>query len=274
VAARRDVAGADSAQDGRFGAAGPLRRGAENERCHNAYRSMRRWAAWSGGTVNDPLFRVMRRKGSGPKLVPLRLVPLREARRCVRSIWQARAVAWCSVFGFTLAGRSAIRSACSLGPENTVTTPKHQFAFSIDTWTPVGASIVEQVALVEDYKVALATFRAACERCPNPPSTLRQGARVVEDSRSLRLAWSDKGRQDGRWGALSGPQSTEEIVMKELRQCIRGLRTMQDGPIRDVVLPIIAALEAVNARIAALEAGAPPKDTIDMRGSQPVRRLQ
>jgi hypothetical protein len=47
--------------------------------------------------------------------------------------------------------------------------------------------------------------------------------------------------------------------MKELRQCIRELRTMQGGPIRDVVLPVIAALEAVNARIAALEAGAPPK---------------
>jgi hypothetical protein len=39
--------------------------------------------------------------------------------------------------------------------------------------------------------------------------------------------------------------------MKELRQCIRELRTMRDEPIRDVVLPIIAALEAVNARIAA-----------------------
>jgi hypothetical protein len=62
--------------------------------------------------------------------------------------------------------------------------------------------------------------------------------------------------------------------MKELRQCIRELRTMRDGPIRDVVLPIIAALEAVNARIAALEAAAPPKDTIDVRGSQPARLLQ
>jgi hypothetical protein len=62
--------------------------------------------------------------------------------------------------------------------------------------------------------------------------------------------------------------------MKELRQCIRELRTMRDGPIRDVVLPIIAALEAVNARIAALEAAAPPKDTIDVCGSQPAHLLQ
>jgi hypothetical protein len=64
-----------------------------------------------------------------------------------------------------------------------VTITKHQFAFRIDTWTPDGERIMEQVALVEDYKVALATFRAACERWPNTPITLRQGARVIEDSR-------------------------------------------------------------------------------------------
>jgi hypothetical protein len=63
---------------------------------------------------------------------------------------------------------------------------------------PDGASIVAQVALVEDYKLALAIFRAACERWPNTPITLRQGARVIEDTRSLRLAWSDKGRQGER----------------------------------------------------------------------------
>jgi hypothetical protein len=32
------------------------------------------------------------------------------------------------------------------------------------------------------------TFRAACERWPGTPITLRQGARVIEDSRRLRLA--------------------------------------------------------------------------------------
>jgi len=31
-----------------------------------------------------------------------------------------------------------------------------------------------------------------------PPITLRQGARVIEDSRRLRIAWSDKGRQSWR----------------------------------------------------------------------------
>jgi hypothetical protein len=58
--------------------------------------------------------------------------------------------------------------------------------FRVDTWTPDGESIVEHVAGVEDYQVAVATFRAACERPPGTPITLRQGARVIEDSRRLR----------------------------------------------------------------------------------------
>jgi hypothetical protein len=73
------------------------------------------------------------------------------------------------------------------------------FSFRIDIWTADGESIVEHVAGVEDYQVALATYRAACERWPGNPITLRQGARVIEDSRRLRLVrWADKGRQGGR----------------------------------------------------------------------------
>jgi hypothetical protein len=40
------------------------------------------------------------------------------------------------------------------------------FTFRVDTWTPDGESIVEHVAGVEDYQVALATFGAACKRWP------------------------------------------------------------------------------------------------------------
>jgi hypothetical protein len=47
----------------------------------------------------------------------------------------------------------------------------------------------EHVAGVEDYHVALATYRAAVERWPGTPITLRQGTRVIEDSQRLRLAW-------------------------------------------------------------------------------------
>jgi hypothetical protein len=71
-----------------------------------------------------------------------------------------------------------------------MTTMRTHFAFRIDTWTPDGESIVEHVAGVEDYQVALATYRAACERWPGTPITpitLRHGARVIEDSRRLRV---------------------------------------------------------------------------------------
>ena len=66
-------------------------------------------------------------------------------------------------------------------------TLRTHFTFRVDTWTPDGESIVEHVADVEDYQVALATYRAACERWPGTPITLRQGARVIEDSRRLRV---------------------------------------------------------------------------------------
>jgi len=70
-----------------------------------------------------------------------------------------------------------------------MTTFRTRFTFRVDTWTPDGESIVEHVAGVEDYQVALATYRAACERWPGTPITLRQGSRVIEDSRRLRLVW-------------------------------------------------------------------------------------
>ena len=60
-------------------------------------------------------------------------------------------------------------------------TPTH-FTFRIDTWTADGENIVEHIAGIEDYQVAVAAFYAACERWPGTPITLRQGARVIEDS--------------------------------------------------------------------------------------------
>jgi hypothetical protein len=41
---------------------------------------------------------------------------------------------------------------------------RNHFSFRIDIWTADGESIVEHVAGVEDYQVALATYRAACAR--------------------------------------------------------------------------------------------------------------
>ena len=45
---------------------------------------------------------------------------------------------------------------------------------------------MEHIAGIEGYQVVLATFRA-CQRWPGMPITLRQGARVIEDSRRLIL---------------------------------------------------------------------------------------
>jgi hypothetical protein len=55
-----------------------------------------------------------------------------------------------------------------------MTTTRYHFTFRVDTWAPDGESIVEHVAGVEDYELALATFRAACERWPGTPITLRE----------------------------------------------------------------------------------------------------
>ncbi len=67
-----------------------------------------------------------------------------------------------------------------------MTTTRTHFTIRVDTWTPDGESIVEHIAGIEDYQVALATYRAACERWPGTPITLRQGSRVIEDSRLAR----------------------------------------------------------------------------------------
>src|SRR5262249_58773409 len=81
---------------------------------------------------------------------------------------------------------------CSQQKRAEMTTRRTHFTFRVDTWTPDGETVVEHVAGVEDYHVALATFRAACERWPGTPITLRQGARVIEDSRRTRLAaWTE-----------------------------------------------------------------------------------
>jgi hypothetical protein len=80
-----------------------------------------------------------------------------------------------------------------------MTITRTHFTFRVDTWTPDGESIVEHFAGIEDYQVALVTYRAACERWPDTPTTLRQGDRVIEDSRRVRTAsWSDKGREGER----------------------------------------------------------------------------
>jgi hypothetical protein len=51
-----------------------------------------------------------------------------------------------------------------------MTTLRTHFTFRVDTWTPNGESIVEHVAGVEDYQVALATYCARANAGPARPS--------------------------------------------------------------------------------------------------------
>jgi hypothetical protein len=63
-----------------------------------------------------------------------------------------------------------------------------QFAFRIDRGDCDGHTIMDHVAGSEDLMVAMAAYEAACRHWPGETITLRQGARVIEDSRKERLA--------------------------------------------------------------------------------------
>jgi hypothetical protein len=52
----------------------------------------------------------------------------------------------------------------------------------VDIWDDTGDSIVEHVAGVDDFEVAVATYRAAVMRWPTARITLRQGIRLVHDT--------------------------------------------------------------------------------------------
>jgi hypothetical protein len=67
-------------------------------------------------------------------------------------------------------------------------TTRTHFSFRIDRWVSNGDNIADHVAGIEDYAVARAAYEAAVKRWPSEMVTLRQGARVVFDSRRTRLA--------------------------------------------------------------------------------------
>jgi hypothetical protein len=61
------------------------------------------------------------------------------------------------------------------------------FAYRIDAWDAEGENVTEHLAGVEDLQVTKATYLAARQRWPGTPIALRQGTRVIEDSRQTRL---------------------------------------------------------------------------------------
>jgi hypothetical protein len=68
-------------------------------------------------------------------------------------------------------------------------TTRMHFAFRIDRWDQLGENILDHVAGIEDFQIAQATFEAACKRWPSETITLRQDARVIEDSRRVGFAY-------------------------------------------------------------------------------------
>lgn len=69
-----------------------------------------------------------------------------------------------------------------------VVVNRTQFAFRIDRWDHDGHTVMDHVAGSEDLMVAMAAYEAACRHWPGETITLRQGARVIEDSRKEGLA--------------------------------------------------------------------------------------
>src|SRR3954471_520772 len=67
---------------------------------------------------------------------------------------------------------------------------RKRFSHRIDMWDDDGENVLEHLAGVEDFDLAMATYRAACLRWPGAAITIRQGARMLEDSRKRRLAWA------------------------------------------------------------------------------------
>jgi hypothetical protein len=60
------------------------------------------------------------------------------------------------------------------------------FLYRVDMWSIDGEKVIEHLAGVEDFRVAMATYRAACERWPGKAITLSQGARVIESPTRIR----------------------------------------------------------------------------------------
>jgi hypothetical protein len=64
--------------------------------------------------------------------------------------------------------------------------PRTHFKHTIDQLDSAG-EIIETIAAVDDYELAEVLWRAAIERWPDATILLRQGARIVHDSRQPRV---------------------------------------------------------------------------------------
>ena len=68
-------------------------------------------------------------------------------------------------------------------PASTDEKIKSTFQYRIDRWDAAGHNVLEHVAGLEDFAVAQAAYDRACRRWPKEVVTLRQGARLIQESR-------------------------------------------------------------------------------------------
>ena len=77
---------------------------------------------------------------------------------------------------------------------------RKRFSHRIDMWDDDGENVLEHLAGVEDFDLAMATYRAACLRWPGAAITIRQGPRF---SRTAESGAYPKARREGRMTALT-----------------------------------------------------------------------
>ena len=56
------------------------------------------------------------------------------------------------------------------------------FQFRLDLWDADGNEVLEHIAGIDDFKVAMGAYQAALTRWPHARVILRHGARTVQDS--------------------------------------------------------------------------------------------
>ena len=56
---------------------------------------------------------------------------------------------------------------------------RKQFSYRVDMWDADGHEIIDHLASVHDFEVAMATYHAACLRWPAGRITLRQDGRLI-----------------------------------------------------------------------------------------------
>ena len=59
---------------------------------------------------------------------------------------------------------------------------ENAFQFRLDLWDANANEILENIAGIDDFEVAVAAYRAALKLWPNARVILRQGARTAHDS--------------------------------------------------------------------------------------------